>query len=97
MLQTIYCFVFIVLELRSGTKFVLSVCNISHNLIFDSFTLQYITSAYREIFNLLTGNSQLTLAAILKIIDQDCLPKENSEWARSVTAKAKQFLAVSIV
>ncbi|KAH0950874.1 hypothetical protein HN011_011884 [Eciton burchellii] len=64
-----------------------------NNFKLDITDGKYITSAYREIFNLLTGNSQLTLAAILKIIDQDCLPKENSEWARSVTAKAKQFLA----
>ncbi|CAL1678283.1 unnamed protein product [Lasius platythorax] len=53
---------------------------------------KYITSAKREIFNLLTGNSQLTLAAIIKLIDEDFLPQENDEWARKVTAKAKQFL-----
>lgn len=59
--------------------------------------MQYITSAKREIFNLLTGNSQLTLAAIIKLIDEDFLPQENDEWARKVTAKAKQFLEVRII
>lgn len=53
---------------------------------------KYITSAKREIFNLVTGNSQLTLAAIMKLIDEDFLPSVNDEWARRTTAKAKQFL-----
>ncbi|KAL6424911.1 hypothetical protein ACFW04_010053 [Cataglyphis niger] len=53
---------------------------------------KYVTSAKREIFNLLTGNSQLTLASIIKLIDEDFLPKENEEWAKCVTAKMKHFL-----
>ncbi|XP_071649227.1 fatty-acid amide hydrolase 2 [Temnothorax longispinosus] len=54
---------------------------------------KYVASASGEIYNLLTGNSQLTLAAIMKLIDEDILPRENAEWAKSATAKAKQFLA----
>lgn len=56
--------------------------------------MQYVTSAKREMFNLLTGNSQLTLAAIIKLIDLDFLPQENGEWAKHMTAKMKQFLMV---
>jgi len=74
--------------------------SILHNkyfLILDlkTFTLQYVTSAKREVFNLLTGNSQLTLAAIIKLIDEDFLPHENEEWAKHITAKMKQFLMVN--
>lgn len=58
------------------------------------FTLQYIASASGEIYNLLIGNSQLTLAAIMKLIDLDFLPQENAEWAKNVTAKARHFLEV---
>jgi len=58
--------------------------------------LQYVASASGEIYNLLTGNSQLTLAAILKLIDEDFLPRENAEWAKNAVAKAKQFLTVSM-
>ncbi|XP_071564812.1 fatty-acid amide hydrolase 2 [Temnothorax nylanderi] len=54
---------------------------------------KYVASANGEIYNLLTGNSQLTLAAIMKLIDEDILPRENAEWAKSATTKAKQFLA----
>ncbi|XP_072763193.1 fatty-acid amide hydrolase 2-like [Anoplolepis gracilipes] len=53
---------------------------------------KYVTNAKREIFNLLTGNSQLTLAAIIKLIDEDFLPQENAEWAKQTTMKMKQFL-----
>ncbi|XP_012224178.1 fatty-acid amide hydrolase 2 [Linepithema humile] len=53
---------------------------------------KYIASAGGEIYNLLIGNSQLTLAAIMKLIDTDILPQENAEWAKNVTAKAKHFL-----
>ncbi|XP_011634730.1 fatty-acid amide hydrolase 2, partial [Pogonomyrmex barbatus] len=53
---------------------------------------RYVASACGEIYNLLTGNSQLTLAAILKLIEEDFFPRENAEWAKSTIAKAKEFL-----
>ncbi|XP_011875142.1 PREDICTED: fatty-acid amide hydrolase 2 [Vollenhovia emeryi] len=54
---------------------------------------KYVASASGEIYNLLTGNSQLTLAAIMKLMDEDFLPRENAEWGKSTLATAKQFLA----
>lgn len=54
---------------------------------------KYVASASGEIYRLLTGNSQLTLSAIMKLIDEDFLPQENAEWAKNAIAKAKQFLA----
>ncbi|XP_018373287.1 PREDICTED: fatty-acid amide hydrolase 2 isoform X1 [Trachymyrmex cornetzi] len=54
---------------------------------------KYVSSASGEIYNLLTGNSQITLAAIMKLIDEDFFPRENAEWAKNTIAKAKQFLA----
>ncbi|XP_012527396.1 fatty-acid amide hydrolase 2 [Monomorium pharaonis] len=54
---------------------------------------KYVASACGEIYNLLTGNSQLTFAAIMKLIEEDFLPRENTEWAKNVLVKAKQFLA----
>lgn len=68
----------------------------SYALTFETFILQYVASASGEIYNLLTGNSQLTFAAIIKLIDEDFFPRENAEWAKNATAKAKQFLAVII-
>lgn len=65
----------------------------SHTLIFG-FTLQYVASASGEIYNLLTGKSQLTFAAIIKLIDEDILPRDNVEWSKNALEKAKQFLAV---
>ncbi|EZA54716.1 hypothetical protein DMN91_006814 [Ooceraea biroi] len=62
------------------------------NFKLDLTDRKYVTSATREVFNLLTGNSQLTLAALIKLIDADYFPQENAEWAKSVTGKAKQFL-----
>lgn len=60
------------------------------------FILQYITNASKELYNLVTGNSQLTLAAIMKLMDEDFMPKADAEWAKNITAEAKQFLAVII-
>ncbi|XP_018314545.1 fatty-acid amide hydrolase 2 [Mycetomoellerius zeteki] len=53
---------------------------------------KYVSSASGEIYNLLTGNSQITLSAIMKLIDEDFFPRENAEWAKNTIAKAKQFL-----
>ncbi|XP_020280789.1 fatty-acid amide hydrolase 2 [Pseudomyrmex gracilis] len=57
---------------------------------------KYSTSAIRELANLLTGNSQLTAAAVFKLADEDFFPEVNAEWAKSVTAKAKLFLAETL-
>lgn len=54
---------------------------------------KYVASASGEIYNLLTGNSQLTLAAIMKLMDEDFLPRENAEWTKNAITKAKKFLA----
>ena len=59
--------------------------------------MQYVSSASGEIYNLLTGNSQITLAAIMKLIEEDFFPRENAEWAKNTIAKAKQFLMVIII
>ncbi|XP_017752741.1 PREDICTED: fatty-acid amide hydrolase 2-like [Eufriesea mexicana] len=53
---------------------------------------KYRTSALTEISRLLTGTSELTLAAILKLIDGDLLPKEHALWATDVTSRMKQYL-----
>ncbi|XP_012273208.1 fatty-acid amide hydrolase 2 isoform X2 [Orussus abietinus] len=50
------------------------------------------TSASIEVCKLLKGSSALTLAAILKLVDEDLFPKEKSEWAKNTTAEMKQFL-----
>ncbi|KAF7993866.1 hypothetical protein HCN44_011135 [Aphidius gifuensis] len=50
------------------------------------------TSASEEIVKLLTNKSEITLAAILKLVDEDYFPKENPEWAEAVTAEMKKFL-----
>lgn len=50
------------------------------------------TSAKAEIGKLLNGQCELTLAAIFKLIDEDVFPKENDEWARSVTTNMRKFL-----
>lgn len=53
---------------------------------------KYRANAITEVSKLLTGKSELTLAAILKLIDEDILPKENPEWAMNVTANMKKYL-----
>ncbi|KAL0129367.1 hypothetical protein PUN28_004218 [Cardiocondyla obscurior] len=57
------------------------------------FILQYVASASGEIYNFLTGNSQLTLAAVVKLIEEDFFPRENAEWAKNTLENAKKFLA----
>ncbi|KAH0554864.1 fatty-acid amide hydrolase 2-like [Cotesia glomerata] len=50
------------------------------------------TSATAEIINLVTNKSNLTLAAILKLIDEDFFPKDSKAWAESVTNSMKEYL-----
>lgn len=40
------------------------------------------------------GNCEVTLAALLKLIDADYFPQENPEWAKSTTDKLKTYLLV---
>lgn len=56
---------------------------------------QFRANAITEVSKLLTGNSELTLAAIIKLIDEDLLPKENAAWALNITANMKKYLMVS--
>ncbi|XP_026669099.1 LOW QUALITY PROTEIN: fatty-acid amide hydrolase 2-like [Ceratina calcarata] len=53
---------------------------------------KYRASAVCELWKLMRGKSDFTLAAIIKLIDEDILPKENAEWAKSVTANMKKYL-----
>ncbi|KAG5322122.1 FAAH2 hydrolase, partial [Acromyrmex heyeri] len=62
------------------------------NFKLDITNRKYVSSACGEIYNLLTGNSQITFSAIIKLIDEDFFPRENAEWAKNTIAKAKQFL-----
>lgn len=73
------------------------------NLTFFSFLYRIIykidfsqsrASAISEIRKFVSGTSEITFAALLKLIDEDLLPKENSEWARSVTNDMKKYLLV---
>ncbi|XP_031786537.1 fatty-acid amide hydrolase 2 isoform X2 [Nasonia vitripennis] len=50
------------------------------------------TSAVAEITKILKGNNEITLAALLKLIDHDIFPQEKGEWARAVTSTMKEYL-----
>ncbi|KAK0083794.1 hypothetical protein PV325_008224 [Microctonus aethiopoides] len=50
------------------------------------------TSATAEIKKLLTRNSNITLAALLKIIDEDFFPKDKKHWAEEVTNNMREYL-----
>ncbi|KAJ8673613.1 hypothetical protein QAD02_004875 [Eretmocerus hayati] len=49
------------------------------------------TSAGAEILKIIKGNGEVTLAALLKLIDADFLPQENPEWAKNITKKMKDY------
>ncbi|XP_032663090.1 fatty-acid amide hydrolase 2 [Odontomachus brunneus] len=53
---------------------------------------EYITNAKRELYKYITGSSEITFAAVVKLMDEDFLPKISAKWAESVTEKAKKFL-----
>ncbi|XP_076655334.1 fatty-acid amide hydrolase 2 [Halictus rubicundus] len=53
---------------------------------------KYRARAVSEVSKLLTGKSELTFGAIMKLIDEDFLPKDNPEWAKNVTANMKKYL-----
>ncbi|XP_058799780.1 fatty-acid amide hydrolase 2 isoform X2 [Phymastichus coffea] len=50
------------------------------------------TTAAAEICKLLKGNGEVTLAAIIKLIDLDYFPKENPEWAKNITDIMKSYI-----
>lgn len=56
--------------------------------------MQGRTSAGAEIIKILKGNNEITLAALLKLIDHDMFPQEKGEWATAVTSKMKEYLLV---
>ncbi|KAK2585700.1 hypothetical protein KPH14_010313 [Odynerus spinipes] len=49
-------------------------------------------NAMSEIGKLISGTSEITLAAIFKLVDEDVFPKDDPEWARSVTSNMKKYL-----
>ncbi|XP_011143305.1 fatty-acid amide hydrolase 2 [Harpegnathos saltator] len=53
---------------------------------------KYVTNAKKELYNFITGSSEITLAAIMKLVDEDFLPKVNAKWAEEVTGMANKFL-----
>lgn len=53
-------------------------------------------NALSEIGKLITGKSEMTLAAIMKLIDIDLFPQENEEWAKSMTNKMIDYLMVCV-
>ncbi|KAL2723008.1 fatty-acid amide hydrolase 2-like isoform X2 [Vespula maculifrons] len=58
----------------------------------DITNREFRTNAVSEIRKFMSGTSDITFAALLKLIDEDFLPKENSEWARNVTNNMKKYL-----
>ncbi|KZC11579.1 Fatty-acid amide hydrolase 2, partial [Dufourea novaeangliae] len=53
---------------------------------------KYRAKAITEFSKFLTGKSELTFAAIMKLIDEDLLPKDDPEWAMNITANMKKYL-----
>ncbi|XP_053971085.1 fatty-acid amide hydrolase 2-like [Hylaeus volcanicus] len=53
---------------------------------------KYRASAVTEAPRFLTGKSEITLAAILKLIDEDILPKDSNEWGMNTTKNMKKYL-----
>lgn len=50
------------------------------------------TNAISEIWKLISGTSEITLAAIFKLIDEDFFPKDNPEWAKNITDNMTKYL-----
>ncbi|XP_066588942.1 fatty-acid amide hydrolase 2-B-like [Prorops nasuta] len=59
---------------------------------YDITNRKYRANAKTELFKLIKGSSELTLAAIVKLLDEDYLPKEDPEWAKATTACMKSYL-----
>ncbi|XP_043501542.1 fatty-acid amide hydrolase 2-like [Polistes fuscatus] len=53
---------------------------------------KYRADAVEEIKKFILYKSDITFAALLKLIDEDLLPKENAEWAKNLTSEMKQYL-----
>lgn len=59
------------------------------------YSFQYRTSAKAELINFLTFRSKITLAALVKLMEEDIFPKVPSEWAEKTTETLKTELLVS--
>lgn len=57
---------------------------------------KFRANAITEIRKFISGTSELTLAAIFKLIDEDLLPKDDPEWARNVTDNMKKYLSETL-
>jgi hypothetical protein len=53
------------------------------------------TNFKTEFCKMLSGNCEITLAALLKLLDADVFPKENEEWAINVTNQMRTYLLVN--
>ncbi|CAK9821482.1 Fatty-acid amide hydrolase 2 [Anthophora retusa] len=53
---------------------------------------KYRANAVTEVVKFLTRKSEFTLATLLKLIDEDILPKEDPKWAMNVTESMKLYL-----
>ncbi|XP_011498813.1 PREDICTED: fatty-acid amide hydrolase 2-like [Ceratosolen solmsi marchali] len=49
-----------------------------------------------EFCKILSGNCEITFAALLKLFDSDVFPKENEEWAKSMTNLMKTSLLAKL-
>lgn len=57
-------------------------------------TFQSRTNAVTEIKKLLMNKSEITFAALMKLMSDDFFPQEKEEWATSTTKAMKKFLLV---
>lgn len=46
---------------------------------------------------MISGNRNITIGAIMKLIDGDYLPKEKDDWAKNTTNRMKAYLIVRII
>lgn len=53
------------------------------------------TGALPELMKLITNKSEITFAAILKLVDEDFFPKDKKEWAEGMTNEMKEYLLVN--
>lgn len=53
---------------------------------------RYRAGAFAELIRLVTGRSEFTGAAVMKLWDEQYLPKEDSDWAEGVTRRLTDYL-----
>lgn len=66
------------------------------NFARDITNRQSEVNVWKELPKLITGCSDHTLPAMLKLLDTAVFPPENSEWAESTKARLQDELLVSI-